>query len=145
MLPAFDPLTGYLPPGVHPATWSEIRSRFGTNMHRSRLVDGLERALRNLTEAGCRRVLVDGSFVSTKPLPNDYDAAWDPTGVDLDHLDPVLLDFANSRAAMKAKYGGELFPASAEAVPGIRFRDFFQSDRDGLAKGVVEVDLGPLS
>ena len=77
-------------------------------------------------------------------MPNDYDVAWDPTGVDPDRLDPVLLDMTNSRGAMKAKYGGEFFPASAQAAPGIRFRDFFQTDRDGIAKGVVEVDPGAM-
>ena len=145
MLPGFDPLTGYLPPGVHPAAWNEIRPRFGTNMYRNRLVDGLKRALRNLAGAGCRSVLLDGSFVSTTPLPNDYDVAWDPAGVDPDELDPVLLDMKNKRAAMKAKYGGEFFPASAQAAPGSRFREFFQTDRDGIAKGVAKIDLGTLS
>lgn len=48
----------------------------------------------------------------------DYDAAWEMLGVDPYRLDPVLLDFSNSRAAMKAKYGGEFFPASFEAAPG---------------------------
>ena len=144
MLPDFDLLTGYLPLGVHAATWSEVLRRFGTNVHRSRLLEGLERALRNLAAAGCRSALIDGSFVSAKPLPNDYDVAWDPTSVDPDRLDPALLDMTNSRGAMKAKYGGEFFPASAQAAPGICFRDFFQTDRDGIAKGVVEVDPGAM-
>ena len=144
VLPDFDPLTGYLPTGVHAASWQEIRPRFGTNMHRSQLVDGLERALRRLADAGCQSVLIDGSFVSAKPLPNDYDVAWYPTGVDPDRVDNVLLDMSNRRAAMKAKYGGEFFSASKQAAPGTCFRDFFQTDREGLAKGVVEVDLGTL-
>lgn len=144
MLPDFDPLTGYLPPGVHPAAWTEIRPRFGTNMHRNRLIDGMERAFRNLADAGCRTAFLDGSFVSTTSLPNDYDVAWDPVDVDPDLLDPVLLDMANRRAAMKAKYGGEFFPASARAAPGIRFLEFFQTDRDGIAKGLVDIHLGTL-
>ena len=48
------------------------------------------------------------------------------------------------RAAMKAKYGGELFPASSSAAPGVAFRDFFRTDRDGIEKGVVLIDLGSL-
>ncbi len=144
MLPGFDPLTGYLPPGVHPAAWKEIRPTFGTNTHRNRLVDGLKHALLNLAAAGCRSAILDGSFVSTRPLPNDYDVAWDPVGVDPSALDPVLLEMSNKRAAMKAKYGGEFFPASAHAAPGMRFREFFQTDRDGIAKGVVDIDLGTL-
>ena len=45
---------------------------------------------------------------------------------------------------MKSKYLGELFPATSSAEPGVLFRDFFQSDRDGVAKGIVQIDLGSL-
>ena len=61
-----------------------------------------------------------------------------------DRLDPVLLDFSNRRAAMKAKYLGDLFPASAFAAPGVLYRDFFRTDRNGVEKGVVLIDLGSL-
>jgi len=105
---------------------------------------GLLAALQNLAGAGCRSVLLDGSFVSQKDLPNDYDGAWDTHGVNPDRLDPVLLDFSNRRAAMKAKYLGELFPATAVAAPGVLFRDFFMKDRNGLPKGAVSIDLGSL-
>jgi hypothetical protein len=64
--------------------------------------------------------------------------------VDPNRLDPVLLDFSNGRAAMKAKYGGEFFPASAMAVAGVLYRDFFQRDRNGVPKGVLQIDLGSL-
>ena len=105
---------------------------------------GLLAACRNLASAGCCLVLLNGSFVSAKPLPNDYDGAWETVGVNPDRLDPVLLDFSNGRAAMKSKYLGELFPATSSAEPGVLFRDFFQSDRDGVAKGIVQIDLGSL-
>ena len=85
-----------------------------------------------------------GSFVSAKPLPNDYDGTWETVGVDPGQLDPVLLDFSNRRAAMKSKYLGELFPETFSAQPSVLFRDFFQSDRDGVPKGVVQIDLGSL-
>jgi hypothetical protein len=145
MIPAADPVTGYLPPGVHSALWSAIASRFGGhNGHRARLIGGLHAALRNLAGAGCRSVLLDGSFVSEKELPQDYDGAWDTVGGDPDLLDPVLLDFTNGRAAMKSKYLGELFPAGAMAAPGVLYRDFFMKDRNGVPKGVVQIDLGSL-
>jgi len=144
MIPALDPQTGYLPVGVHDAAWAEVAPRFAGNGHRHRLVNGLLEALRNLKSAGCGWVLLDGSFVSEKPLPSDYDGAWDAKGVDPYQLDPVLLDYSNGRAAMKAKYGGELFPATAEAAPGILYREFFQRDRNGVPKGVVQIDLGSL-
>ncbi len=45
---------------------------------------------------------------------------------------------------MKAKYLGDLSPASAQAAPGVLFRDFFLTDRNGVEKGVVPIDLGSL-
>ncbi len=144
MIPGADSYTGYLPPGVHDASWSQVAPRFSNNGHRRRLLRGLLAALTNLAGAGCRSLLLDGSFVTDKELPQDYDGAWDPAGVDPDRLDPVLLDFSNGRAAMKSKYMGELFPATFVAAPGMLFRDFFLKDRNGVPKGVVLIDLGSL-
>jgi hypothetical protein len=144
MIPQLDPCSGYLPPGLHPASWMEVVPCFATNSHRKHLLSGLEQALRNFSGAGCRTVLLDGSFVSVKVLPRDYDAAWEPVGVDPALLDPVLLDFSRKRAAMKLKYGGEFFPATALAVAGALYRDFFQKDKNGVPKGVIEIDLGSL-
>lgn len=138
MVPAADPTTGYLPPGVHNAGWRDVVERFAGNSPRMRLTKGL------LAAAGCHALLLDGSFVSAKALPKDYDGAWETIGVDPGRLDPVLLDFSNRRAAMKAKYLGELFPATALAVPGVPYRDFFSTDRNGVAKSIVQIDLGSL-
>lgn len=115
--------------------------RFAGNPYRMRLAEGLLAACKQLARAGCRSVLLNGSFVSLKAYPGDYDGAWNPSGVDPDRLDPVLLDFSHRRAAMKAKYYGELFPETAVASPSTTFRDFFRTDRDGREKGVVLIDL----
>jgi hypothetical protein len=65
--------------------------------------------------------------------------------VDYDRLDPVLLEFADHRAAQKAAFDGEMFVASWQADPlGTLFLDFFQRDRDGRAKGIVEINLETL-
>ena len=144
MIPDPDPFTGYLPAGLHLGRWGEVQQCFARNVHRSRLLGGLLAAVTNLVRAGCREVLLDGSFVTQKELPSDYDAAWNTVGVDPYLLDPVLLDFTRSRAAMKAKFFGELFPAQFEAAPGVTYRDFFQQDKSGTPKGIVKIDLGSL-
>ncbi len=54
---------------------------------------------------------LDGSFVSGKGDPADFDGCWDLDGVDLELLDAVLKTFDDGRRAQKEKYGGELFPA----------------------------------
>ena len=107
----------------------------------------LTAAPRNLKGAGCRTVYVDGSFVTSTTRPNDYDTCWDEAGVDPAALDPVLLTFDPGRAAQKAKYGGELFPASVIADPdGLSFLEFFQTDQEtGRAKGIVAIDLEGLA
>lgn len=85
--------------------------------------------------------------MTNKNIPNDYDACWDEAGVDPDVLDPVLLTFDPGRATQKAKYLGELFPASVVAGPdGLSFLDFFQTDREtGERKGIIAIDLENLS
>lgn len=145
MIPEFD-ARGNLPPGLHVATWSEIAERYGTTPWRRTLLEGLGRALRALDAAGCRRAYIDGSFVTAKEAPADFDACWEAAGVDAQALDPVLLDFSNRRAAQKAAYRGELFPADTAAEPsGTRFLDYFQRDpRTGDAKGILAVDLAEL-
>lgn len=144
MIPPFDDNTGYLPPGNHDAAWQEFADRFGGGPYRHRLLSGLLDALKALRAAGCETAIIDGSFVTDKRFPGDFDAAWDPTNVDPNRLDPVLLDFKNRRAAMKTKYSGELFPATFYAAPGVRFREFFQRDKNGIPKGVVRLNLRDL-
>lgn len=79
-------------------------------------------------------------------MPNDFDALWDVTHVDLALLlqsEPCFGDFSNGRAAQKAKYCGEFFPANFhEPSFGGLFLDFFQLDKEtGLPKGIVAIDL----
>ena len=141
-IPAFS-ASGLLPPGVHWATWEEVIDRFGTNPWRQHLLTGLRAALENLQVAGCRTVYLDGSFATSKDIPNDYDACWEEAGVDPDVLDPVLLTFDPGRVTQKAKYLGELFPASFVAdQDGLSFLEFFQADKDsGEPRGIIAIDL----
>ena len=70
--------------------------------------------------------LVDGSFVTSKAVPGDFDGCWDHDGVDFDVLDPVLLDFEGHRETQKAKFEGEMFIAATPAdALGNRFLDSF--------------------
>ena len=121
--------------------------RFGGTPWRQQLLEGLRSALENLREAGCQTAYIDGSFVTGKDVPGDYDACWDEHGVDPDVLDPVLLTFDPGRAAQKAKYLGELFPATAPASEtGLSFFEFFQTDKEsGEPKGIIAIDLGALT
>ncbi len=143
MIPPFE-ASGNLPPGIYAATWEEIVDRFGLTAQRRRLLDGLEAAVAALRRAGCRTVYIDGSFVTAKLVPGDFDACWEPDGVDPLLLDPVLLTFERGRRAQKAKYGGELFIAQWPAdAAGTVFLDYFQLDPiTERPKGIIMLELG---
>lgn len=136
---------GTLPPGIHDADdWSEVVRRFGGAAKRAELLAKLRRGLDNLRDAGCPWVLLDGSFVTSKPDPNDVDGCWEyGTVMDLTRLDPCfLLRTREDRNTAKSRYGMDFFPASLiEAGSGRPFSVFFQSDRNGEPKGIVRLDL----
>jgi hypothetical protein len=146
MIPAPNAI-GELLPGMHLATLAEVEAVFVTTPRRRRLFEGLRLAIQNLRAAGVRRVFIDGSFVTTKADPNDIDGCWEWTAeVHLDLLDPVLLDFAQARQAMRDKYGVDFFLATwVEAGSGLTFLDFFQRNREDAPKGIVQLDLEDMS
>jgi hypothetical protein len=148
MIPSFQ-ADGNLPPGIHSAAWSEFEMRFGNDPHRQRLMYGLRQVLLKLASAGCATAYIDGSFVTEKAVPSDYDGAWELKNVDLRRLqaiEPFLFDFSNGREAQKRKYLGEMFPADfQELSSGRTFLNFFQQDKStGDPKGLVAVDLTTL-
>jgi hypothetical protein len=140
MLPEFE--DGVLPPGIHQASWREVEERFGWNDRRQRLLSGLRSLLEELAHAGCSRAWLDGSFVTDKHHPGDFDLAWDPEGVDIGKLDQVLEDLDPPREAQKKKYGGDILPNVIEEGSGMPFLEFFQQDAvTGQTRGIVELRL----
>ncbi len=137
---------GTLVPGVHAVSWDEFVSEFGFNSHRLSLIEGLKKAIDDLKSAGCKRIYVDGSFVSKKVTPNDYDACWEHAGMDMEKLYndyPIFFDVRPPRANQKKYYKGELFIAAAVAKlnPITMYINFFQSDREDKPKGVISILL----
>ncbi len=149
MISPFDPTNGNLPPGIHEATWDELVARYGYTPHRLRLLAGLKAALDGFRQAGCERAYLDGSFVTAREVPNDFDVCWEMGNVDFDLLDrnePVLLDWSNHRSGQRARFQGELFIAELAADPrGTAYLEFFQQDRNtGEPKGIIGIDMGDL-
>ncbi len=136
---------GELPPGEHVATLDEIESRFATNPVRRDQFAGLDEACRGLAAAGCSTLWLDGSYITTKAEPGDFDAAIDIDGIDwitlgLHH--PELMDFDPPRTTQKRRYGGEFI----RVVPGVStIVEFFQHNRDGEPKGIIRIDLTKLT
>ena len=149
MIPECVKVTGLpfriLPPGVHWAALGEIELRFGQGSHRAKLFEGVVAVARALQKANCERMYLDGSFVTEKIEPTDFDGCWEPKDVVGALLDPVLLDFTNGRAAQKRKYRGEMFVAGALNGGAGTFLDFFQREKHtGVAKGIVGINLKQL-
>ncbi|HWE62122.1 MAG TPA: hypothetical protein VHB98_10450 [Chloroflexota bacterium] len=63
-------------PGIHETTWAEVVERFGFSARRQMLLSGLQQALRSLAHAGCKRVYLGGSFVTTRNDPGDWDGCY---------------------------------------------------------------------
>jgi|AGTN01.2.fsa_nt_gi hypothetical protein len=143
MIPKFDK-RGNLPAGKpYKATWEQFVDHFGYNERRETLLAGMILALYNLKEAGCKRVYIDGSFITTKKNSSDWDGCWEIEGVDFDRLDSVIADEKFHHEERKEKYLGDLFLHSPR-LPGAHWVNRFQKDRDGKAKGIVVIELETL-
>lgn len=66
-----------LPEGLHEANWVEFEERFGAGTEkRIQLCSRLRTMLESARHCGFRRVVVFGSFVSSKAEPGDFDLLW---------------------------------------------------------------------
>jgi hypothetical protein len=131
-----------LPPGTHEASLVDVEASFATNPSRRAMFQGLVTGVEALRRAGCKVLYLDGSFVTEKDFPGDFDACWEPHGVNPLALDPVLLDFSNGRRRQKQKYRGEFFPSSSRADGTRTFLEFFRVDKyTGEAKGILRLVL----
>lgn len=108
------------------------------------MLQGLRRALDELRTAGCHTVYVNGSFVTSKRTPGDFDACWDPRGVVRERLPATLVVYDVARRGMRAAYGGEFFVADDPAdLYGSSFLDYFQFDKyTDEPKGILAIDIG---
>ena len=131
--------------GAAEAVTKQFCKRFGQTEYRRSLIKGLASALKDLSASGCKMIYINGSFVTAKEFPGDYDLCWSIDGVIPEKLNPALLDFSpKGRNTMKEKYKGDLFPAEIpEGISGKLFLDFFQTDKTtGELKGIIALDIG---
>ena len=133
MLPDFND-DGYLPPGVHLATLDEVAERFGRETELRRVqTESLQWLVDLARRAGALRLIVNGSFTTDRPEPNDVDC--------------VLLigpGFPRNAEAEKELLDGlpfiELKMVGAEDFTLLVER-IFATDRQAVAKGMIEVVL----
>lgn len=146
-IPAFN-ADGLLPPGVHEATFDEVRSRFGAfqaSDRRVRLFDRLTELVENMRLSGLFQfLLIDGSFVTTKPAPNDIDllAVLKP-GHDFERDLPISEYALVSRAMLARRFRFDVIVAEQDSEVYKTFVEFFSRLRNSpeLRKGMVRVTL----
>ena len=144
MPPSLISLVGHpaqvLPRGLHFVSLREFRDAFVFNAHRAWLFDGFRAACHDLRTAGCARIFVGGSFVTSKPTPSDYDACWDPVGVSA-NLEPMLYD-ENLRIERRDRYRGDLLIGGCDPGPTGEFFRFLSRDKTtGEERGMIGIKL----
>ena len=143
---------GELPVGIHIATVEEVEDRFGkTNDRRKLLMNGLKNALEQFEKVEVKKVFVDGSFTTDKDEPNDIDGCWATTGVKEENLHLLdenfwkfgtVVEFQKCKEEILKKYGLDFFIAEhIEGRTNKPFPEFFQTDRNGDAKGIIQINL----
>ncbi|MCY2950722.1 MAG: hypothetical protein NTU53_01945 [Planctomycetota bacterium] len=134
MIPQFDE-NGQLPPGIHRATLDEVVARFGHGSEeREAQGQSLAWLIPMCRRAGVLRLILNGSFVTSRAEPMDVDCLLVPTS----DADP------DSDAFLAIRIG--LPYLSIQIVADERELSYyvdrlFATDRTGRAKGLVEVIL----
>jgi hypothetical protein len=139
---------GNLTPGVHPMNWDDFVDEFGYTNHRKMLIDGMKKAINALKKCSCERLYIDGSFVTKKLVPKDWDGCYDEAGMHMQKLRKEFAIFYNispPRQEQKDIFKGEVLPASLEIrfpLPEKTIIDCFQLDiNDDSSKGIVQLSL----
>lgn len=133
---------GYLPVGIHPATEAEVTFRFGSSgRRRRRLILRLRQWIELGRAVRATRILVDGSFVTSKPEPNDIDTVMLlPANFQelVDAHDAAALELDQSFLSRRPE---EIFGAENEEE-WLAWCEFFGRTREpGERKGLVEITL----
>ncbi len=139
---------GMLPTGVHDTTLEEVRNRFGSfqgSDHRPRLFTRLEELVAALKRSGLfEALLIDGSFVTVKPEPNDIDlvAVLRP-GHDFERDLPMSEYALVSRAMLNRRFRFDVVIAERDSAVYVTSVEFFSRVRDApdLRKGLLRLSL----
>ncbi|KAA6335586.1 hypothetical protein EZS27_016196 [termite gut metagenome] len=134
---------GFLPEGIYETTFEEINKRFGFSNRRNRLLTGMKELIDICKQLGCDVFYLDGSFVSKKVIPSDYDACWDTTSI---HRESVLKAASESiLVALEEEYGGEIYYAQTKSFrnASITILEYFQLCKENptIKKGILKINL----
>lgn len=137
-----------VPEGIYECTLDEVAARFGGFQRSDRRLQLWRQLLEFLREAqACsfiHAVVLDGSFISAAPAPNDIDlvlvvAADHDFSVDFRPSEYNVL----SKRRVHQRFGFDLLVARAGSEEYQRYVEFFQQVRlePGRKKGLVRITL----
>ncbi len=134
---------GYLPVGIHQATWEEIAARFGVGSPRRLFMSKqFVRLLEKAKATGhLRQVYIWGSFASAKPNPGDIDTLLVMSA----EFESEKLNFpfqeVFDHVQARLEYGCDVFwvRESIDAAAFEMMLEVYQTDRDGQPRGILEV------
>src|SRR5438067_4970393 len=139
---------GLLPPGTYDCTLQEIQQRFGrfeTSEQRPRLYAKLGQLVVAMKESGMfEALLIDGSFVTAKAVPNDVDAvAVLPADHNFERELPVCDYALVSRPLLRKRFGFDVVLARRDSDLYHRYIEFFSRVREmpHLRKGLLRLEL----
>ncbi len=136
---------GNLEPGMYNMMWEDFKSVFGSSEYRQNLIRGMEMAVNGLKAVGCKVIYIDGSFITKKIYPRDFDLCWDEDGVNYELSKTTyrgLFDFGFKMQNMKKRYGEDIVQMTNYANErGTSFLNYFQEDKQGREKGIVKISL----
>lgn len=147
LIPALN-TDGFLPAGVFDCTLAELRERFGrfqVSDQRTRLFARLEELVGAMQRSGLfEALLVDGSFVTAKPTPNDIDlvAVLRP-GHDFERDLPMSEYALVSRAMLRRQFGFDVVIAERASQLYSTYVEFFSRVRENpdMRKGLLRLSL----
>lgn len=142
MIPNFDE-RGLLPLGLHVASLSEIRDTLGFTSRRRQLIEGLEEYIYVWDRSGfLEYCIIDGSFATSKPDPDDIDLILVPRRDALSSraFRELAMSHSYDREFTRAEYGCEgFFVTGSEDLDG--WIEFFRHDRLGNVRGLLQLRL----
>ena len=140
--------SGLLPAGIHHCTLADIKERFGSfqrSDRRVKLFANLEKFVAEAKQSEIVRALVlNGSFVTAEPVPNDIDLIVVVSG---DHdfsedLSPAEYNVL-SKQRVRRRFEFDVLVAREGSIEYSRWTEFFQQVRlePGRQKGILRVAI----
>ena len=130
-----------LPEGLHQAPVQEVITHFGASARRTALCTSLQNIIAAARSCQFRKVILFGSFVSSKNDPGDIDLFWTlPPDIDTDDLARACKDLINPQTS-KALFGCDVFWCFDDDDAITRMVGMWGFDREMQKKGLIMIEL----